>query len=310
MSWDPHNLPDQTGKVILITGANSGVGCGAAKALVGAGAEVVMACRDLERSAKALRAVQDSGPGTASLMQLNLADLESIARFADELAQSHPIVDVLVNNAGIMGGPRKSTAQGFELQMGTNHLGHFALTARIFPLLAASSAGRVVSLSSLAALGGYLNPLIDEQGLINPQPYSSMLMYSNSKQATLVFAQELHRRVAAARLNVSSVAAHPGISSTNLFNRQLRDWHLTALVPVAAGWGRVVFQSPKASARTEIRAAADPDIPSGAFLGPALLGQTRGKAEVIPLFNVAADPATGSRLWELSEYVTGVTFEL
>ncbi len=302
------DIPDLSRQVFVVTGANSGVGYWTARAIVDHGGHVVMACRDVRRSADALANAQKSGPGTAELMQLDLADLVSVAQFATDLVAKFSNVNGLVNNAGVMGGKRRSTAQGFELQMGTNHLGHFALTAQLWPSLAVTAGARVVSLSSLAARGGFLNPEMDENLLIDPRPYSAFPVYSNTKQATLLFSQELHRRTIDVGSNVTSLAAHPGISSTNLFNRQLREWKLNVLTPVATAAGRTAFHSPRAAAQPSLRALTDTAIPGGAFVGPGALGQYRGAPTEVPVYSTATNPATAERLWDLSEQITTVDF--
>jgi NAD(P)-dependent dehydrogenase (short-subunit alcohol dehydrogenase family) len=306
-SWTVESIGDQTGKTAIVTGANSGVGLHTAAALVANGAHVVMACRDLSRSAPALDRVRTSGPGTVELRELNLADLASVAAFADGINSDFERLDVLVNNAGIMGGPRRETAQGYELQVGTNHLGHFALTAGLWPLLEAAPEARVVALTSLAARGGTLEPGMQTRDLTDPDPYKEMTVYSNSKQANLLFSQELHRRSAAISSNVQSFAAHPGVSSTNLFTRQLEDRNLGFLAPVANGLGKVLFQSSTAGATPAIRAATDPTIPSGSFIGPDALGQTRGAPEVIGVYRTGRNPETAAELWDLSEQLTDTT---
>ena len=202
------------------------------------------------------------------LRTLDLADLDSVAEFAAGMNADSDSLDILVNNAGVMGGPRRSTAQGFEQQMGTNHLGHFALAAQLWPLLTAAAAPRVVSLSSLAARSGSLGADMTRDDLVDPQPYRPFPVYQNTKQATLLFSQELARRATAAKLPLVSVAAHPGVSSTNLFNRQLRERNLGFAVPVVDGFGKVVFQSPKAAANPSIRAATDIEVRTGGFVGP------------------------------------------
>lgn len=306
MSWNLSDIGDLSGQVIVVTGANSGVGYHASRAFVANGAHVVMACRNQQKAADALAEVRAAGSGTAEVMPLDLADLDSVASFAAALAVKFDAIDALVNNAGVMGGARETTAQGLEMQMGTNHLGHFALTAQVWPLLLAAPAGRVVSLSSLASRTGQLTDNMPEQLLSDPQPYSSMQVYSNTKQATLLFSQELHRRAAGS--GVKSLAAHPGVAATNLFGRALAGIHLGALTPVANFTGRIVLHSPKASAESEIRAVTDPTLQSGDFLGPGILGQFRGAPVVVSLFSAGADPATAARLWTLSERITGIPF--
>ena len=195
MTWNPRSLAQQTGRTFVVTGANSGIGLETARDLVSRGACVVMAVRDVERGEQ-VRA-QLSGPGTALVEELDLADLDSVAAFAKRFAEANESLNALVCNAGVMGGPLGLTAQGFERQMGTNHLGHAALVTALWPQLHAAG-GRVVLLSSIAARGGRLSPTTTRDQLVAPSPYLGQVVYSNTKQANLLFAQELHRRAGAA----------------------------------------------------------------------------------------------------------------
>ena len=312
MSWSARDAGDLSGKVVVVTGGNSGVGFEAARLFVARGAHVVLACRDVAKAdaARARIAKPDtsrgaSPGGSASVLELDLADLDSVESAAKNLAATHPVVDVLVNNAGVMGGGPMFTAQGHERQMGTNHLGHFALTARVWPLLAAAAGGRVVAVSSIAARGGQLGPSMTERDLIDPQPYRSQAVYSNSKQANLLFAQELHRRAAGSTVRV--LAAHPGVSYTNLFLRQLRDEGRGWLVPAARVVMPVLFQSAAAGSLPLVRAAIDPDLRGGEFVGPRRFGQARGAPELLEVYPQGADAAAAERLWSLSESLTGVS---
>ena len=273
-------------RTVVVTGGNSGIGLEAARALKAAGAEVVLACRDVTKA----KAVAEG----MSVRELDLADLESVASFA--AGTDH--VDALICNAGVMGGPMLGTVQGHERQMGTNHLGHAALVARLFPLLEKAS-GRVVIISSIAARGGKLGPDMTVDDLISPPGYQSQPVYANTKQANLLFAQELHRRVGS---RVASVAAHPGVSWTNLFVRQLKDDGKGWLVPAARVLGPVVLQSAKAGAQPTLRALSEP---SGSFIGPKRFNQARGPAELLEVYTTGSDPATAARLWELTEQVIG-----
>lgn len=309
-SWTEDSISDLSGKRAIITGANSGIGYYTALALASHGADVILACRDLERSKKPYQEIREVAKGTVVLRALNLADLDSVAEFAEGVRKDFSSLDLLVNNAGIMGGPQRTTAQGFELQMGTNHLGHFALTSQLWPLLQAAPDARVVSLSSLAARDGRLSPAMTRETLVAPEPYNAYPVYCNTKQATLLFSQELHRRAQAAGSTVSSVASHPGVSSTGLFNRQLRERHLGVLVPVVGTLGRITLPSPRSSANPSIRAATDPEVVSGDFVGPSMLGQIRGKPEVIKLYRSGRDPETAALLWTLSEQITSTPFPL
>lgn len=306
MSWNTHSMPDLTGRVVVITGGNSGIGLEAARQFVRAGAEVVLACRDQAKGEQARNAIGGRA-GQARVTPLDLADLDSVASAAKRLADEHQKIDVLVANAAIMGGRRLDTAQGHERQMGTNHLGHFALVAQLWSSVLAA-AGRVVVVSSIASRGGRLTAGITERDLADPVPYVPQKIYANTKQANLLFAQELHRRTTAVGQPVRVIACHPGVSWTNLFPRQLADEGRGWLVPVARILGPVVLQSGAAGALPTLRASVDPEIPGGAFVGPSLLGQTRGAPKVVDVFPQGRDVATAQRLWQLSESLTGVPF--
>jgi NAD(P)-dependent dehydrogenase (short-subunit alcohol dehydrogenase family) len=201
-----------------------------------------------------------------------------------------------------MGGPFQSTAQGFERQMVTNHLGHVALVAGLWPLLQASAARVVVS--STEARGGHLSPQTTREQLLNPTPYDGRQVYRNTKQANLLFAQELHRRCANAGSPVSAVAVHPGASATNLFARQLERAGRALLGPVSKVVTGVLLQSAADGALSTLR-ALDHGTPSGAFVGPSRFGQLRGRPELLDVYAAAQDPATAARLWELTEQVLG-----
>jgi NAD(P)-dependent dehydrogenase (short-subunit alcohol dehydrogenase family) len=307
------DVGDQTGKTIVITGANSGVGLEAARVLATHGASVVLGCRDPGRAEGARADLERQAPGRVTTIALDLADLDSVRRCATELRAAHPRIDVLVNNAGVMGGARMSTAQGHERQMGTNHLGHFLLTARLWPALTAAGPARVVNVASLASRGGKLDADMTRETLVDPRPYRETAVYNNTKQANLLFTAELQRRIEDAGLPVRAIAAHPGVSSTQLFGRQVRENRVAlirALGPVADGFARVAFQSSAAGALPTVRAAVDPDVPGGALVGPKGLGGSRGKPEIIDMFKTGTDPKTALRLWELSEEIVEEPFLL
>lgn len=299
MTWHPRQLAQQTGRTFVITGANSGIGLETARDLVSRGAKVVLAVRDTAKGEAAAATL--TGPGTATVAELDLADLDSVERFAKDLGAELEGLSALVCNAGIMGGPHGLTRQGYELQMGTNHLGHAALIAGLWPLLH-SAGGRVVLVSSIAARGGRLTAQTTRDQLVAPSPYVGQLVYSNTKQANLLFAQELHRRAGASGSPVSSVACHPGVSQSELFARQLRERKLGLLVPIAKAVSKVALQSSEAGALPTLR-ALDHSTPSGAFVGPAALGQFRGRPELLEVYRTGSDPATAARLWELTEEI-------
>ena len=299
MTWHPRQLAQQTGRTFVITGANSGIGRETARDLVARGAHVVLAVRDTRKGEQAKAGF--AGPGTATVLELDLADLDSVAVFAKALAAEHEALHALVCNAGIMGGPFGLTAQGHERQMGTNHLGHAALVTALWPLLHATG-GRVVLVSSIAARAGRLSPQTTREQLVAPAPYVGQAVYSNTKQANLLFAQELHRRAGAAGSPVSAVACHPGVSDTALFTRTLRDHRLKLLTPIAKGVMKVALQSAAAGALPTLR-ALDHSTPSGAFVGPSALGQVRGRPELLDVYSTGRDPEVAARLWTLTEEI-------
>jgi NAD(P)-dependent dehydrogenase (short-subunit alcohol dehydrogenase family) len=245
-----------------------------------------------------------AGAGSASVVELDLADLDQVARAVAVLRDRHDALGALVCNAGIMGGPPVPSAQGFERQMATNHLGHAALVTGLWPLLQASAA-RIVVMASTEARGGQLSSRTTREQLIDPTPYDHRQVYRNTKQANLLFAQELHRRCGLHRSPVSVVAVHPGASATNLFARQLEEAGRDLLAPVSKAVTGVLLQSAAAGALSTLR-ALDPATPSGVFLGPARFGQLRGPPKVLKLYASAQDPAAAARVWELTEGVLGL----
>jgi NAD(P)-dependent dehydrogenase (short-subunit alcohol dehydrogenase family) len=301
MSWHPRQLGKQTGRTFVVTGANSGIGLEAARDLVGRGAQVVLAVRDTAKGERA--AARLAGPGSTSVVALDLSDLDQLADCAATLLDRQDNLSALICNAGVMGGPFLLSPQGFERQMATNHLGHAALVAALWPLLHASAA-RVVVVSSTEARGGRLSPQATREQLLNPAPYDGRQVYRNTKQANLLFAQELHRRCRRAGSPVSAVAVHPGASATNLFARQLEQSGRGRLAPVSKVVTAVLLQSAAAGALATLR-ALDPSTPSGAFVGPARFAQHRGPPELLDVYTSGKDPATAARLWELTEQALG-----
>src|SRR3954447_13394522 len=311
--WDTSRVTDQSGKTFVITGANSGVGLEAARVLASRGGNVVLGCRDPQRAEAARAELAAKATGEATTIALDLADLDSVRRCAAELGDLHPRVDALINNAGVMGGARMSTAQGFERQMGTNHLGHFLLTARLWPAIKAAATGRVVNVASLASRGGKLDADMTRETLVDPTPYRETQVYNNTKQANLLFTAELQRRVDTAGIGVRALAVHPGVSATKLFGRQVRENKLP-FIRVLGGaadlFARVAFQSSAAGALPTVRGAVDLDLPGGSLVGPKFLGGSRGKPEILDMFTPGTDEKTAQRLWELSEEILGETFSV
>ncbi|MEV8586981.1 oxidoreductase [Streptomyces sp. NPDC051180] len=294
-------IPDQTGRVFVVTGANSGLGLATTRALARGGGRVVLAVRDERRGREAADGLAADGvdPGLLDVRRLDLADLDSVRAFADGIRTDHPRLDVLVNNAGLMAPPRTLSPQGHELQFAVNHLGHFALTGLLLDLLAAGRDPRVVTVSSINHRQGTLrfDDLTGERG------YAPMAFYNQSKFANAVFGQELHRRLTAAGSPVRAVLAHPGYTATSL---QTKDTSGLARLVFGRIGNPLLAQRPERGALPQLYAATDPSVESGEFIGPDGLGELRGAPARVRLSAAAADPGTGRRLWELSEKLTGV----
>ncbi|HEY6891594.1 MAG TPA: SDR family NAD(P)-dependent oxidoreductase [Solirubrobacter sp.] len=299
MTWHARDLGRLNGHTFVVTGANSGIGFAVARGLVERGGHVVLAVRDTARGEAA--AARLEGPGTTTVVELDLADLDQIADCSRGLLATAGDLSALICNAGVMGGPLLLSAQGFERQMATNHLGHTALIAGLWPRLQAGGS-RVVIMSSTEARAGRLSARTTVEHLVDPTPYEGRQVYRDSKQANLLFAQELHRRCQAAGSPVSAVAVHPGASATNLFARQLAQAghdRLAALSKIATA---VVLQSAAAGALSTLR-ALDARTPSGAFIGPSALGQSRGRPKLLTVYPSGADSATAAWLWTLTEEI-------
>lgn len=278
------SLPDMTDRTVIVTGATSGIGLATAQALGAANARVVLAVRNTAKG----NDVASSIAGETLVLHLDLADLSSVRRFAD--AWDGPI-DVLVNNAGVSAPELGRTKDGFELQFGTNHLGPFALTNLLLPRIT----GRVVSLSSQAERMGKLN--LDDLNW-DQTPYKESSAYATSKLANLLFISELQRRLTASRSLVTTAAAHPGLVATNMTGQTTGLTHLIV---------RLLAQSP-ADGALPVLLAATGDVPGNSFTGPERLMHMRGGAELIGRSKQAKDAALASRLWDMSEKMTGVSF--
>ncbi len=337
--WVEQNIPDLTGKLAIITGANSGLGLEASRILAGKGARVALAVRNTARGDEAVRRIRASVPrADLEVMSLDLASLASVRRFAGSFLSTHDRLDILINNAGVMAIPRRVTADGFEMQLGTNHLGHFALTGLLLPLILATPLARIVTVSSSAHVLGRINFAdlqhaqtfeVSETSKVCPSSgrYSAWGAYGQSKLANLLFAYELQRRLGsgaslpevplpevplpAAPLPAAeaiSVAAHPGYAAT----------HLQAVGPEMAGsaigkalmafGNRVFAQSAAMGALPEVYAAAAPGVAGGDYIGPdGFLGQS-GFPKKTRSSRRSYDRAVAARLWGVSEQLTGVTY--
>jgi len=302
--WTADRIPDQSGRVAVVTGANSGIGLIAARELAKHGARVILACRNTEKGHAAAAEIAAAAPAGADVEvhTLDLGDLESVKSFASAIEDKR--LDLLINNAGIMMPPRQTTADGFELQFGTNHLGHFALTGLLLERLAAADAARVVTLSSIEHKGGKL----DFDDLQGERDYSPRSAYQQSKLANAAFGIELDRRLhaAAADSTVISVLAHPGYSATNLQSTGPTG-PAKAVMRVS---NRLVAQSPERGALPTLYAATAPDVEGGAYYGPDGFQELRGHPTRVEAIPAAHDAESGRRLWEVSEQLTGVSYAL
>ncbi len=301
MTWTPGDLPDLTGTTAVVTGANSGIGFETARALAGRGSAVTLACRNLPAAEAAAARIRGSHKAVdVRVAELDVSSVASVRRFAD--AWEGPL-DLLVNNAGVMT-PRtwQGTMDGFELQFGTNHLGHFALTGLLLTALQASVSPRVVTVSSLAHHRGRADVLDGNP----PQGYRPESAYGNSKLANLLFGAELQRRATAHGCALTSTMAHPGISATGLVvDRQ--GLGANAVIRVAAPWVmRAILQSAAAGARPTLYAATS--AAPGSYTGPRWLGESRGPVGPARLSTLAQDPALASRLWQVSQERSGVEY--
>jgi NAD(P)-dependent dehydrogenase (short-subunit alcohol dehydrogenase family) len=299
--WTAADIPDQTGRLAIVTGANSGLGRSTAWELARAGATVIVACRNTAKGDEAAALIrQDVPDADLRVEQLDLADLDSVRSFADGLAEDR--VDLLINNAGVMAPPRKTTKDGFESQFGTNHLGHFALTGRLLPRLLAAPEPRVVSVSSGAHRMGRIR-FDDLQG---ERRYFAWLAYGQSKLANLMFCFELQRRATEAGTSLKSMAAHPGYAATNLQSAGPGHWYERALGELG---NRVIAQSARMGALPTLYAATTPNLPGGTFVGPDGLAEQRGHPRIVTAAGRAYDENSWRRLWEVSEELTGVHYE-
>lgn len=302
-------IPDQTGTLTVITGANSGIGLGAAHRMAAAGAEVVLAVRNAAKGSAAASEIKAAHPdAVVSVETLDLSSLDSVAAFADRLLEHGRPIDILINNAGVMMPPgRHTTADGFELQFGTNHLGHFALTGRLLPLLRKANAPRVVTLSSSAARIGRIN-FDDLQGERRYRPTGA---YGQSKLANLLFALELDRRSANNGWGIRSSAAHPGATHTNLQTTGPLMGKASGRDGLAMRIGKLlpIWQEVPQGCLPTLYAATSPDAVAGGYYGPDGPFEARGLPAPAKIPSRARDEQAAARLWRVSEELTKVRFE-
>ena len=299
--WTSKNIPDQSGRVVVITGANTGIGFEAAKYFVERRAKVVMACRSMAKADAAHAKIKAADPeADLELMALDLSRQASVKEFATAFLARHDRLDLLINNAGVMMCPFERTEDGWELQFATNHLGHFTLTGLLLPKLLEQPDSRVVNVNSMAANFGKLQ---DDPIYVNGK-YDRMEAYGQSKLANLLFTWELKKRLSAAGKSTIVTAAHPGWTATDLQRH----------VGVFRFMNHVIAMKPEQGSLPTMRAAVDPDLNGGEFIGPRGMGNMRGWPEIVDYmkWKNAGEftDANMTRLWELSEELTGVKYDL
>lgn len=297
--WTKENIQDQTGRTAIITGANIGIGYETALALYEKGAHVILACRDINKANEAAAQIRlTSDNGTVDVLHLDLSDFDSVKAAAEAFKSEHQKLDLLINNAGVMVPPASTTKQGFELQFGTNVIGHFALSALLYPLLKDTPNSRIVTLSSLV----YRLGTIDYNNLKLEKNYDSNREYAQSKLGNLLFTLELERRITQIGDAVLSVASHPGVTGTNL-SRYLTQDDITGIIEV---YGELM--EPWQGALPSLYAAVAEDISGGDYIGPDKDGGLRGYPEKAKILPLALDKAEAKKLWQYAEKATGISF--
>ena len=299
--WTAADVPDQSGRVAVVTGANTGIGYEAALVLAGKGAKVVIAVRNLDKGNKAVAALKKVHPGAnVTLQELDLSSLASVRAAAEALSAAHPRLDLLINNAGVMYPPKETTADGFELQFGTNHLGHFALTGLLLDTLLDVPGSRVVTVASIAH-----RQLADIHfdDLQWERKYNRVAAYGQSKLANLMFSYELQRRLAAKGAPTIAVAAHPGVSNTELM-RHVPGSGLPGVMKLAG----LITNSPAVGALATLRAATDPGAQGGQYYGSSGFQEIVGYPALVSSSAKSQDVAVQQRLWTVSQELTGVSY--
>ncbi len=302
-NWTPNIIPDLSGKIIIITGANSGIGFEATREIVRKSAEVIVASRDAFKAEAAILKIKDEIPDAKlKFMELNLANLDSVRKFAEEFKSKYTRLDILLNNAGIMMVPYGKTIDGFENTVGTNHLGHFLLTGLLLDRLSTTQGARVVNVSSNAHYGGDMD--FDNLLFENELDYTPMKAYSRSKLANLLFTYELQRRFESKGMDVIALAAHPGISATNLANHLFFKRITWLIQPLM----KIIFQSSAMGALPSLRAAIDPEARGGLYYGPDGKGEKSGYPVIVSSNEASHDLQDAKKLWLISEQLTGISY--
>lgn len=302
-NWTAEHIPDLSKKIIIVTGGNSGLGFWSVKAFAEKGAEVILASRSKKNGEKARTEMLSENPkAKIEVMELDLADLESVRLFTKSFQEKYSRLDVLLNNAGIMTTPYFKTKDGFEGQVGTNHLGHFALTGLLLDLIQKTPGSRVVNVSSMAHKQGEMD--FDNFLFENGKGYSPMKAYGRSKLANLLFTYELQRFFEKNNVNSISVAAHPGVSQTNLARHLEDKLYFKILYPIF----KLMTQDAAKGALPQIRASVDPEVQGGEYYGPSGFNEIKGYPVRVKSNEASHNHEDAKRLWELSEKLTGVTF--
>ncbi len=306
-NWTVNDIPDQHGRVALVTGANSGLGLETTRALTAHGAHVIMAARNPDKGRWAEAEIKQTVPSASiELVVLDLASLASVYELAARVSRTHDRLDLLFNNAGIMAIPHQETQDGFEMQFGTNHLGHFALTGLLLPKLVTTSGSRVVTTTSIARIGDHIH-FDDLQRL---HSYSRWRVYAQSKRANLLFAFELQTRFTATGVSTISVAAHPGGANTNLQGSSIALSNSRLERVIFAVNRRLMMQSASMGALPQLYAGTEAHISGGELVGPGGFAAMRGYPRVDRHARKEYDQATATRLWEVSEELTRVKYDL
>jgi NAD(P)-dependent dehydrogenase (short-subunit alcohol dehydrogenase family) len=299
--WTATDIPDQTGRTAVVTGSNTGLGYETAAALAAKGAQVVLAVRNVGKGTDAAARIGDATPGASvEVQELDLTSLDSVRAAAELLRAKHDTIDLLINNAGVMFTPKSSTKDGFELQFGTNHLGHFAFTGLLLDRLLPVPGSRVVTVSSVGHR--FARNGIDFDDLQSEKDYSRVGAYGQAKLANLMFTYELARRLQSSGSNTIAAAAHPGGSRTELTR------NLPPVVGALTKLAEPLFQDADMGALPTLRAATDPGVIGGQYFGPDGFAEQRGYPVVVASTRVSHDTAAQRRLWTVSEELTGVTF--
>ena len=303
--WTEKNLPDLTGKTIIITGANSGTGFAATKFMSAKGATIIMACRNPDKANRALQSIKnDNAEAKLDFIQLDLSNLASIKHFSEEFKKKYSSLDILINNAGMSQTPDIKTEDGFEMQIGVNHLGHYALTGYLIDRLVNTKDSRVVTMSSMNHEQGIMN----FDNLFLEGEYHQMKAYEQSKLANLLFSYELHRRLAQAGVSVESIAAHPGFVKSNIMKSNeytQRSFGFTMMFNV---FNLLLAMTPSMGSLGIMRAATDRTLKNGDYVGPTKVGGFRGLPKLLTSSEGSYNDKDAKKLWEMSEQLTGVKY--